>query len=343
MSWTSTPDRLRSDAAPIQLDSHADSALLAKAHMKSVKPPQHDSREAESLFARWRRGVFRSFLRSLPENRFGDQLVSTLQFLRHHKRLPNSAMMYNDVLHRIKTSDDMLHPLRIFVSDKEYMKLYVRAVAGAKYVVPTMAVLDSPEAVDSYDFPPQCAIKATHTSGCVVIRKNGEPVDRELIKTWFALNYYKLNREANYKHLKPKVIVESLLFGSWNVQDYKIFCLNGVPKLIQVDVDRYIEHKRKYFDATWREQNFSIKYPRTEKTLPRPENFEEMMLLAAQLSREFWFVRIDLYSNGREVLVGEITHCADNADGKFMPPSAERPVSEYLFGGADSIRFHSQP
>lgn len=334
MSLTSTPDRLRTDA-PMAL------ATPTERHVKRARPPQQHghANEGESLLSRLRRGIFRSFLRSLPENRFGDRLVSTLQFLRHHKRLPNRGMTYNDVLHRIKTSEDMLHPLRIFVSDKEYMKLYVRSVAGDKYVVPTIAVLDSPEAVDNYDFPAQCAIKATHTSGCVVIRKNGEPIDRELIKSWFALNYYKLNREANYKHLKPKVIVESLLFGSWNVQDYKVFCLNGVPKLVQVDVDRYIQHKRKYFDSAWREQAFSIKYPRTDQTIPRPENFDEMMALAAKLSREFWFVRIDLYSNGKEVLVGEITHCADNADGKFMPASAEHPVSEYLFGRADSIRF----
>jgi len=339
VSWTSTPDRLRSDAAPIQLGSEV-APPMHKTQPKNAKPPQSQGHATatESWFARVRREVFRSFLRSLPENRFGDRLVSTLQFLRHHKRLPNARMTYNDVLHRIKTSDDMLHPLRVFVSDKEYMKLYVREIAGEQYVVPTLGVISSARDVDTYDFPQQCCIKATHTSGCVILRRDGEAIDRELIKSWFDINYYRLNREANYKHLKPKVIIEPLLFGSWNLQDYKVFCLNGRPKLIQVDVDRYIQHKRKYFDADWNEQDFSIKYPRTDEVIPRPKNFDEMMSVAAKLSREFWFVRVDLYSDGERTYVGEITHCADNADGRFMPPSAELKVSKYLFDGVEFNR-----
>ena len=52
-------------------------------------------------------------------------------------------MRYNDVLHRIKTSDDIIDPLRVFVSDKEYLKLYVRATLGDRYVVPTIDVIRS--------------------------------------------------------------------------------------------------------------------------------------------------------------------------------------------------------
>ena len=183
--------------------------------------------DEESLFRRVRRGVYRSFLRSLPESRAGDRMVSLIQFVRFHKRLPNKSMSYNDVLHRIKTSDDILDPLRVFVTDKEFLKLYVRAVVGDAYVVPTLDVIKSKAAVDAYEFPAQCCIKATHTSGCVILRKQGEPVDRALIKSWFDINYYRTGREANYKLLKPKVIVEPILFGNWNLQDYKIFCLNG--------------------------------------------------------------------------------------------------------------------
>lgn len=289
----------------------------------------------ESVFSRVRRHVYRSLLRSLPETRTGDRLVSWIQFVRFHKRLPTKEMLYNDVLHRIRTSDDILDPLRVFVSDKEFLKLYVNAVVGDRHVVPTIDVLRTQEAVDAYEFPPQCCIKATHTSGCVILRRNGELIDRERIRSWFHFNYYRLNREANYKLLKPKVIIEPLLFGSSNLRDYKIFCLNGRPKLVQVDVDRYIGHKRKYFDAHWQEQDFSIKYPRTDREIPKPANYAEMLTVAAKLSQNFWFVRVDLYSDGTQVYVGEITHCADNADGRFMPATAEKQVSNYLFRDAD--------
>jgi hypothetical protein len=333
MSWT--PEQLRSPAAPIQFGSQPPAPPARDDETMSEADHDRTSGQGkESSFSRLRRKVYRSFLRSLPETRWGDRLVSYIQFFRFHKRSPNRSMSYNDVLYRIKTSDDILDPLRVFVSDKEFMKLYVKAVVGEAYVVPTLGVIKSKDAVDTYEFPQQCAIKATHTSGRVILRKNGEPVDREWIKSWFHTNYYRVGREANYKSLQPKVIVEPILFGSWNLQDYKIFCLHGTPKLIQVDVDRYVGHKRKYFDAKWNEQPFSIKYPRTDRTIPQPSNFAEMLTVAARLSQDFWFVRVDLYSDGDKVYVGEITHCADNADGKFMPASAEKLVSDSLFGTA---------
>jgi hypothetical protein len=336
MSWTPTQDRI-GGAGRMHLEHAASSdGNDGRGEAQHPGPAQHHP-QPESWLRRWRREVYRSFLRSLPENRTGDRLVAWIQFFRFHKRFPSNAMRYNDVLHRIKTSDEILDPLRVFVSDKELMKLYVAAVAGERYAVPTLGVIRSAEAVDTYDFPAQCCIKATHTSGRVILRKNGEPIDRDEIKRWFRLNYYRVGREANYKSLKPKAIVEPLLFGSLNVQDYKIFCVNGQPRLIQVDVDRYIEHKRKYFDADWNEQEFSIKYPRTDKIIPRPTNLEEMLDVASRLSASFWFVRIDLYSNDKEVYVGEITHCADNADGRFMPPTAERRVSDLLFRGVERM------
>lgn len=278
--------------------------------------------------------VYRSFMRALPESRVGDRMFSYIMFVRFHKRLPSDARRYNDVLYKIKTSNEILDPLRVFVSDKEFVKLYVKAIVGDEYNVPTIDVIKSIEDVDAYEFPASCCIKPTHVSGRVVFRRNGEAVDRKKIKSWFSINYYRINREANYKMLRPKVIVEPLIFGSSNVEDYKIFCLKGVPKLIQVDVDRHIEHKRKYFDANWRELDFSIKYPRTEQTLARPDNFSEMLAVAAQLSKNFWFVRVDLYSDGSKLLVGEITHCADNADGRFTSAAAERMLSDYLFDDA---------
>jgi hypothetical protein len=278
--------------------------------------------------------VYRSLMRTIPETRLGDRLYSCIAFFKAHKRLPTRAMRYNDVLYRIKTGEEMLDPLRAFVSDKELVKLYVKAVVGDRYNVPTLDVIRRREDVATYDFPQSCCIKPTHLSGRVVFRTNGEPVAREKIRSWFDMNHYRLNREVNYRHLQPKAIIEPLIFNSTNVEDYKIFCVNGAPRLIQVDLDRHTAHKRKYFDPAWNDLNFSIKYPHADRTAPRPANLSEMLAVAAELSRNFWFVRIDLYSDGDQLLVGEITHCADNADGGFSPRAAEGPVSDYLFHGA---------
>ncbi len=270
--------------------------------------------------------------RFLPQTPSGDRLYHRLLFFRKHGRLPNGAPLWNDMWFRVKTSDEIDDPLRVFVSDKEHVKQYVKATVGDRYNVPTIAVLRSPAEIDAYDFPADCCIKPTHASSHVILRRGGQTVDRERIKRWFAINYYKVGRERNYRRLKPKVIVEPLIFGATNVEDFKIFCFNGQPKIVQVDVDRYVNHTRKYFDIGWNELDFSIIYPRAAGSFPRPDNLDEMLEVARRLSAQFSFVRVDLYSDGREVLVGEITNCSENAGGHFVPASAERTASALMFG-----------
>ena len=268
----------------------------------------------------------------LPHSRLGDNLYHRLLFLSKHRRVPGDEMLWNDVLYRLKTSDEIFEPLRLLVSDKEHVKRYVRVKVGDEFNVPTIAVLRSPDEVDSFEFPRRCCIKPTHASGQVILRRDGEPVDLERIRGWFYLDYYRAGREVNYRDLQPKVIVEPLIFGSARVDDFKLFCWKGEPKLIQQDFDRHTHHTRKFFDTDWNEQDFSIIYPRSTVPAPRPMTLPVMLEVARRLSAPFSFIRIDLYTDDRRVLVGEITNCSENAGGFFRPRSAERIASQILFG-----------
>jgi hypothetical protein len=267
-----------------------------------------------------------------PYTRFFDRLYHRVLFFHKHRRWPGNEKLWNDVWFRIKTSDEILDPLRVFVSDKEHVKHFVKAIVGDQHNVPTLAVLNDPSEVDAFDFPDRCCIKPTQASAQVILRKAGEPIDRERIKQWFALNYYYAGREINYRRLRPKVIVEPLIFDSDNVEDYKVFCWNGVPRFVQLDFDRHTNHTRKLYDVNWVEQDFSIIYPRSSAVVPKPDTLGEMLEVARQLSKPFSFVRIDLYSDNQRVLVGEITNCSANAGGYFLPRSAEAKASRLMFG-----------
>ena len=277
-------------------------------------------------------GYRKIILSTIPETRFGDKIFSYLLFVTKHKRLPSNETLFNDVLYRIKTTDEILDPLRVFVSDKEFVKLYVKAVVGDQYNVPTIDVIRNVEVVDDYEFPSNCCIKPTQASSRVILRRNGEQIDRQVIKDWFNMNFYRLGREANYKTLIPKVIIEPLIFNNANVNDCKFFCLNGIVKLIQVDVDRYIDHKRMLFDVDWNPMDFSIDYPKANTILQKPNNFNEMLDIARRLSAGFGFVRIDQYSDGTNCLVGEITNCPNNASASFIPKYSEKIASDIIFG-----------
>ena len=247
-------------------------------------------------------------------------------------RLPSKHPLFNDVLYKIKTSNEIIDPLRVFVTDKEFVKLFVKAVVGDQFNVPTIKVLHTIEELNDYEFPSDCCIKPTHLSGKVILRRQSSPVDLNEINRWFKSSFYQINREANYKTLKPKVIVEPLIFDSDNLSDFKIFCYMGKPKLIQMDIDRHIEHTRKIFDLEWNEMPFSLGYPISHRQLDKPRNLDKMLSVASSLSSHFSFVRIDLYSNGEECLVGEITNCHGNAGEKFVPISGETIASNIIFG-----------
>jgi hypothetical protein len=297
-----------------------------------ARPSLRSPVQKPPLFDRMLDKALPKLRRHLPYNQFCDNFYHRVLFYKKHRRWPGNRMLWNDVWFRVKTGQEIRHPLRVFVSDKEHVKEYVRTTVGDRYNVPTLAVLRSAAEVADYEFPPDCCIKPTHASAQVILRVGGAPLDRERIKGWFAINYYRAGRESNYRTLQPKVIVEPLVFGSANVDDFKVFCWRGVPKFVQQDFDRHTFHTRKIFDTDWNEQDFSIIYPRSTAESPRPATLGEMLSVARALSAPFSFVRIDLYSDNRQVLVGEITNCSANAGGYFLPRSAEQKASQLMFG-----------
>ena len=275
---------------------------------------------------------YRTVVRLIPTNRLGDKIFSFVLFVYRHKRIPTKSLMFNDVIYQIKVSDEILDSVRVLVSDKEFVKRYVAQVVGDQFNVPTIKILSSVQEVETYDFPANCCIKPTHASGKVILRRNNEPIDLKQIRRWFSIDHYRSGREANYKTLKPKVIVEPVLFNDFNISDYKIFCYQGSPKLIQVNMDRFIDRKRQFLDTQWNELFFSINDKRCERRLDKPANLEEMLNIAAKLSQGFSFVRVDMYSDGKSCKVGEITNCSENATGRFIPRSAEKIASQIIFG-----------
>lgn len=268
----------------------------------------------------------------LPRNRVADKFVSFLWFVIAHKRLPSDALLFNDYFYRIKSTNEILDPLRVFVSDKELVKIYVKAKVGDQYNVPTIGVIHDINQVDAYEFPADCCIKPTHMSNAVILRRNNAEVDRDYIKSWFPKNFYDVHREANYRYLKPKVIIEPIIYDGEHIEDYKFFCFNGEPKLLQIDIGRHVEHKRLLIDMDWNIQDYSIARPKADIAFPKPDNFEEMKEVARALAKDFSFVRVDLYSNGKTCMLGEITNCHGSALEAFIPKSAEKAASKIIFG-----------
>jgi hypothetical protein len=270
-------------------------------------------------------------LHSLPRNRFGDWLFGALLFWRWHGRWPKRrGGTINDILFRLKNSAESLQPLRVYISDKEQLKLHVRARLGEAFNVPTLAILRSPAEAEAFDFSARCVIKPTHMSGSVILRMAGEPIDRGLIASWFSENFYDYSRERNYRGLKPKVIVEPFAFDQNWPDAFRVFCRAGKARLLHANIDRPGSLTRSFFDRDWTPLPI-FSSDRRSGDFPRPANLALMLQAAETLARDFDFIRVDLYSDGEAVKVSELTNFPFSAMFPFASPESEELATRMIY------------
>lgn len=271
----------------------------------------------------------------MPHNDLGDWVVALTNFYRSNGRLPKEqGGEFNDALYWLKVSGQLKDPARVRTTDKALLKEYVKEHLGDEFNVPTLAVLNTPAETRAFSYPADCVIKPTHMSGAIIMRTMGSQIDFDQIDTWFETNYYRNKwgwREQNYRTLKPRVIVEPLIFGRRSVEDYKIFCVLGTPKAIQVDIGRFTHHTRCLYSPKWELLPYSLGFP-IGPDVDKPETLDEMLRVASGLASGFNFVRVDLYTDGQKVYVGELTHCHGNAQEHILPSDREAAFAELLFG-----------
>ena len=268
-------------------------------------------------------------VRAIPAARWSDPIVSVLEFVIRHGRLPRlrEPVLFNDRLLKLKLDGSLLDPLRQFVTDKEYVKYYVAGVVGKEYTLETFEVLRSETDVESFvvkEAP--CVIKPTHMSGPVLLCTDAAmPIDRSLLRRWLRSDYYRRSREANYRFLERKIIVEEFFCGDRQTvpQDYKIFCFHGQPQLIEVDSDRFVNHTRNFYDTGWHRLRITVKYPAGASAEAKPRQLETMLEIARQLSKPFASIRVDMYADKDTVKVGELTNCHGGGGELIRPEGAE--------------------
>jgi hypothetical protein len=259
---------------------------------------------------RWLRRV--QYLGWLPTTRWGDYVSAFYAFRMTHGRWPRKdSWLFADVLFRLR-SRELALPERVRISDKENVKEFIRERVGDRYNIPTLAVLRSVEDAVRFAYPATCVIKPTHLTGEAIFAVPGVAIDRARIARWFGRNLYDETREANYRPLVPKVIVEPYVLGRIYpdvASDYRVSCVEGRPRMIRVVANRFIGTPFcAGYDLDWNYKPVAVLYPLGGE-VPRPDNLEEMLDVAARLSAGFSWLRVDLYSNGRDLAVGELTNC----------------------------------
>ena len=104
-------------------------------------------------------------------------------------------------------------------------------------------------------------------------------IDKDKIAGWLTYSHYETSREANYRYLEPKIIVERCIFDRTDVDDIKFFCVNGEVRVIQWDFDRHENHTRMLYDRHWNSLESSLDTPNRLKAA-KAEKLNEMIVIA---------------------------------------------------------------
>ena len=215
-------------------------------------------------------------------------------------------------------------------ADKVMAKELVAKKIGSKYITKTLKIWNSSQLITLNSLPKSFVLKTNHSSGdLLIIDKSKGLIDLKKIQKHFKkaleLNRYCISREWSYKNIVPKIFAEELLTSYLDdeIIDYKFFCFNGKPEFMQVDTERFVNHKRNFYNLSWEELPYQFVYPRSMKKLKKPNKLDEMIWISEKLSLPFSFARVDLYylrnCDQENIKFGEITFYPEGGIQRFSP------------------------
>ena len=265
-----------------------------------------------------------------------EQYLKILYKIRIGKPLDlDDPQTFNEKLQWLKLHDR--RPEYTTMVDKYAVKKYVADKIGEQYIIPTLGVWDKFDDIDFDKLPDQFVLKCTHDSGGSVICRNKSEFDfkaaRKKINRCLKHNYYWGCREWPYKNVKPRIIAEKYMTDESGIElkDYKIFNFDGESKLIQVDYDRFKEHKRNLYTTDWKYVESAIQYPTDPNhQIDRPKQLEKMLDLARKLSEGIPHVRTDFYCIDNKIYFGELTFYHGSGFEKFTPESLGEEMGKWI-------------
>lgn len=233
------------------------------------------------------------------------------------------------------TYNEKLQWLKVYNRRNEYTKLvdkyevkeYVKDLIGEEYVIPTLAVWDNINDIDFDQLPDQFVLKTTHSGGNtgVVICRDKKSFDKEDAKSKLSRSLkqdiYASLREWPYKNVCPRIIAEKFLSDNVHSDliDYKFYCFDGEPKVLVVATGRNVNLCFDYYDMEFNHLPFRQGGPNSPYPIKKPRILDEMIKLAAKLSKGMPHVRIDMFCVNSRIYFGEYTFFDSSGMAKFDP------------------------
>lgn len=268
-----------------------------------------------------------------------DDVMLKWQYRIKFGRLPNfkNPTKYSEKIQLYK----MLYrnPVMSECVDKIAVRDYISRLGLENILIKQYGIYERADDIPFNLLPPKFVIKTNDGSGGnnVLICKDRDSLDVmatvKKVNSWLNIKDINAGREWAYTGIKSsKIIVEEFLEPSDStssvIEDFKFFCFDGQPYMVQVDSDRYTDHRRNFYDLEWQPIDIELSYPRTDKNVKRPDEFNKMLEVVRIISNSFPHVRVDLYNVDGKIYFGEMTFYPGSGYEKFLPEEFDETLGK---------------
>lgn len=193
-------------------------------------------------------------------------------------------------------------------TDKYEVRKFIAKRIGEDYLIPLIGVYEKVDEIDIGKLPTSFVLKATHGSSWFEIIEDKDEVDwdqmKETMNYWLSRSWFTKSKESNYKPLKRRILIQPYLPRiPYVFAEYSFHCFHGVPQFVRVDGYRSFGIYSMNWDPIMERYDSEHGIGKIKK----PSQFSEMETIAKILSRDFPYVRVDLFQAGEHVYFNELT------------------------------------
>lgn len=273
-------------------------------------------------------------------SRVSPRLVMEIQFYHNfHRRMDlKNPKDINEKLQYLKLKDYYNNPLVTAAVDKYKVRAYLEERGLGRLLPELYGALDRAEELRALwpSLPERFVLKCNHGSGYNIMVEDKSKTSLEdcvrQLDAWMKEDYWTQFCELQYVFVPKKIVVEEHLGA--DIHTYKFYCFHGVPEAIYISTngedgehDYYID----YFDVNWKPLDITLEpHPHLPVPPEKPDTLEEMLEISRTLSKEFPFVRVDLYESEGKVYFSELTLIPTGGYMTLQPESVLRDWGDKL-------------
>lgn len=253
-----------------------------------------------------------NFMSALATKLFGAKMDYRLRYLHNRGHLPNlrHPKDMSEILISKMFDRDVCKELGRYV-DKLGVREYVKEKGLEEILLNHYGVWETPEQIDFEALPQKFVLKSNNGCGHHVICRDKNALNREeaMQTLHLAIESGVKNVEPHYHFITPRVYAEELIETSDGTLpiDYKFTCIGGEIMDVFVATERAISARYSTMDLEWNTLPYTKKEYQPKQIPPAPKHIDQLAEVARILSKDFDFVRVDLYEYKDKPYISELT------------------------------------